>query len=116
MNKRTLGILAIVLILLMAIVASAGLDNLRPGTRERASTAMSEMVKASEEIAATRQTLQRTWQGEPALFGAVQAIWLERLNAAEQKLKRADAETQRLRSLVEKNNRSDEEAVAAAPA
>ena len=116
MNKRTLGILAIVLILLMAIVASAGLDNLRPGTRERASTAISEMVKAREEITSTRQTLQRTWQGEPALFHGVQAVWLERVNAAEQKLKRADAEAQRLRDLVEKNNRGDEEAVAAATA
>ncbi|HYO80158.1 MAG TPA: hypothetical protein VES20_02050 [Bryobacteraceae bacterium] len=114
MSKRALSVIAIILIALMGVIAMAGLDNLQPGVRQRAQTAASQLASARSEAAVARTALQRTFAAEPALFRAVQAPWQDRLQRAEARLRTAETEAQKLRQLVEENDRDSQAAVTTA--
>lgn len=109
MSKRSLGVLAIIIILLMAVVATAGLDNLPRSVRASAGTAVEQLTSAREQLEQNRQTVLATLASDPSLFRSQEATFRSRLAAAQAKL--AAAEEGKLKSLLEANRRADASAV-----
>jgi hypothetical protein len=111
MNRRSLGILAIVLILLMAIVATAGLDSLPRELRSSAQAAAEQVRADRSRLEANRAAIERAVSAEPALFAARVAAWRDRLNRAETRLGEAETQAASLRTLAGENHRSDRQQV-----
>lgn len=107
MNSKSLGILAIIIIALMAFVAIAGLDNL-PSRLQTSVTAASAQVLADRSaLDSKRKEIERALQQEPALFRTRAADWRTRLERASSQVQKSQAELSALQKLVEENRRQD---------
>jgi hypothetical protein len=111
MNRRSLGFLAIALIVLMAIIAVAGLDSLPRDLRGRVQAATASFAADRGRFEENRAAVERALTAEPDLFRAQAASWRQRLSTAQAKLGEADAKSAELRKLAEANRRDDREKV-----
>jgi hypothetical protein len=111
MKRRTLGVLAIILIALMTIVALAGLDNLP--RQVLASVENTGKVVASDrsQFDDSRTHITRAISSDPDLFRTQAAAWQAKLSDADSKLRQADAEMQRVRELAKHNRREDRQQI-----
>jgi hypothetical protein len=114
MSKRSLGVLAIILILLMAVVATAGIDNLPRNLRQSAESAVSELASARQQFDKNRQAALAAVASDPSLFRSQDTQFRSRLDAAQAKLAAATESRTKLNALVEANRRQDREAVQSA--
>lgn len=111
MSKRSLGVIAVILILLMAVVASAGLDNIPRSVRQSAQAAVEQLASARHQLQQNRQTVLAALASDPSLFRSQEAMFRSRLSAAESKLAAADAEEAKLKSLLQADRRQDRDTV-----
>src|SRR6266496_4317346 len=96
MNRRSLGALAIVIILLMVIVATAGLDNLPRGIRSSIKAAATQSEADRAKLAQDRDYINRALVDEPALFRTKQVDYHERLKKDTACLASAASEVDRM--------------------
>lgn len=107
MNRKSLGILAIVLIILMAIVATAGLDDLPSKLRTSVDAASTEVSADRSTLDSKRKEVERALQQEPALFRTRATDWRTRLERASSQVGKSEAELSTLKKLVGENRRED---------
>ena len=107
MKSKSLGILAIVIIAVMAIVATAGLDNLPRNLKSSVVAASEQVSKDRTQFDNQSRTIERALQQEPALFRTQTAAWQSRLQQAQTEMNKADAELSALKKLTEENRRDD---------
>jgi hypothetical protein len=103
--------LAIVLIILMAMVAVAGLDKLPRNVRAAVQTAGQQVKTDQGRLQANRQAIERALAADPSLFGAQAGEWRKRLDAAQTRLGEAGKQMTLLQALAEENRREDREKV-----
>jgi hypothetical protein len=111
MNRRALGFLAILIIVLMAIVATAGLDNLPRHLRSRVNAASTQLQSDRSQFESNRVAVERAIVAEPDLFRTRAASWRERIRKAQAQLGEAETTMTSLRRLAEANRREDRESV-----
>jgi hypothetical protein len=111
MNRRSLGMLAIVLIVLMAMVATAGLDKLPRELRASVQTTTEQVQTDRSRFQANRAAVESAVAAEAALFAVRAPVWRERLNQAEARLREAETQAASLRTLADENRREDRDKV-----
>lgn len=111
MNRRSLGVTAIVLIVLMGIVATAGLDNLPRQLRQSVAAAGTRLTADRATFDQNRDFIVRAVHDDPALFQTKAAQWQDRLNADRSRLDSAAAKLAILQQLSSANRRTDAEKV-----
>jgi hypothetical protein len=111
MDRRAFGILAITLILLMAIVAVAGLDKLPRELRSSVQAAAAQVQSDRSRFDENRAAIGRAIAADPELFRAQAALWRERLDRAQSKLSATESQAATLKTVVEENRREDREKV-----
>ncbi len=107
MSRRSLGFLAVTLIVLMGIVATAGLDNLPRELRHSIESAQSRLNSDRSTFVERRADLERTLAAEPELFASRKEQWAGRLDRAQSRLAAAVAEAATLDQLAKANRRTD---------
>ena len=107
MHRRSLGIVAIILVLLMVIVATAGLDNLPRQLRQSAAAASTHLNSDRAAFDQSRQVVDRALRDDPALFGNKAGELRERIERDRAGLDSAAAELVVLQQLAKANHRSD---------
>jgi hypothetical protein len=107
MNRRSLGALAIVIIILMAIVATAGLDNLPRDVRKSIDTAAARLANDRKTFDQNREFVAGAIQNEAALFRTKAPVYRERLDKDSQCLADAANELATLQQLEKTNQRAD---------
>lgn len=112
MNRRSLGVLAIIIIFLMAIVATAGLDNLPRQLRHSVSAASAQFDADRATFVQNREFLERAVREHPALFRTKAETWRGRLAADQQQLDAAAAELKTIDQVAKQNRRTDAQKVA----
>src|SRR5580704_508280 len=80
MERRALGFLAIILIGLMAIVATAGLDDLPSSLRKASDSASALLTEDRSTFEENRSRIERAMNERPVLFQAEAAAWKSRLD------------------------------------
>jgi hypothetical protein len=111
MNRRALGFLAILIIVLMAIVAMAGLDNLPRQLRSRAEGASTQIQSDRKHFESNRAAVERALTTEPDLFRTQTAPWRDEIRKAQAQLGEAEITVTSLRGLAEANRRQDRQTV-----
>jgi hypothetical protein len=111
MNRRSLGFIAIVLVILMAIVATAGLDNLPRDLRSAAAAESSKFSTDRATFDRNRQAIEQALNEDPALFGAKAGEFRERLDRDHAGLNSAAKELVTLQQLAKANRRTDTDKV-----
>lgn len=106
-RRKSLGILAVVLVLLMAILATAGLDNLPRRLRDSVNSAQTRLVADKSQFSENRRFIERAIKDEPDLFRTKAADWISRLSADQSRLSTAESELGALTALANANKRSD---------
>ena len=114
MNRKSLGIVAIFLITLMAFIATAGLDNLPKQLRASAESAATQVASDKSQFESDRNAIRSALASESALFASRTAQWQARLSASEAKLRDAEAQAAKLKAFADANKREDREAVESA--
>ncbi len=107
MNRRSLGIVAIVLVVLMAIVATAGLDSLPRQLRQSVAAAGTHLNSDRAAFDQNRQAINRALREDPGLFGSKAGEWGQRLDNDRAGLDSAAAELATLQQLGKTNHRTD---------
>jgi len=107
MNKRSLGVLAVILIVLMAIVAFAGLDSLPRSVRNSIATAATHVQTDRSAFNQARSAVNASLAKEPDLFRSQTALWQTRLASDDDKLKQAESQVKELRELEKANRKQD---------
>lgn len=107
MNRRSLGALAIVILLLMVIVATAGLDNLPRHLRSSISAATAGLNSDRAQLSQTRDFVTASLTAEPALFRTKAAQYRERLDKDNACIASAASELAVLQQLGKANRRAD---------
>lgn len=107
MNRKSLGILAIVIIILMAIVATAGLDSLPPGLKNSVAAASTRVSTDRTLFERQRAEIDEALREEPALFRSQAAAWRTRLAGAQARLSSAEGELSELKKLAGNDRRED---------
>lgn len=107
MNRRSLGALAIVIILLMVIVATAGLDNLPRDVRNQISSATSAFTSGRAKLDQDREFVARAVRDDPALFRTKAAPYNDRMQKDAACVASAAAVVTSLQQLVKVNKRDD---------
>lgn len=107
MNRRSLGALAAVIIILMAIVATAGLDNLPRDVRSAIAAAARRVEADRAQLSDHRSFVERAVRDEPALFRTKSSDYPARLSNSEKCLAQASAELAALQQIAGENRRSD---------
>lgn len=107
MNRRSLGALALVIILLMVIVATAGLDNLPRDLRKSIDAAAATLQTDRTQFAQNRDFVNRALTEEPALFRTKAASYRDRLAKDDACFVSAATELAALRQLQKANRRTD---------
>lgn len=110
-RKKTLGVLAIILILLMGIIASAGLDNLPSELRDSVKAASGKVSNDKSAFENHRAYLDRALREEPELFAGKAAEWTNHLKVDQAKLAAAEQSLAALAALAAANKRSDADQV-----
>jgi hypothetical protein len=108
MQRRALGVLAIILIALMAIVATAGLDKLPPALKKSVETASQRFADDRTSIDKARTQLEHAISEEPLLLGKQAGPWRARLEQDRAKLDQAADKLASLQQLAKANRRSDD--------
>ncbi|MBV8846235.1 MAG: hypothetical protein JO307_25800 [Bryobacterales bacterium] len=111
MERRALGVLAVILIALMAIVATAGLDHLPPALKKSVDSAEKQLSDDRTALDKDRTQLEHAITEEPLLLGKQAAPWRERLDQDRAQLDQAAEKLAALQQLAKANRRSDEEKV-----
>lgn len=111
MNRKALGALAIIIIVLMAIVATAGLDNLPRQLRESVTAAGAHLNSDRAAFARNRESIDRALGDEPAMFRLKAPLWRDRLAKDQSQLDSAASELAILQQLARANRRSDADKV-----
>lgn len=114
MSKRSLGYLAVILILLMVVVASAGLDNLPGSTRQAAEASISSLSTGRQQFDRNRQQVLAAIASDPSLFRSQEATLRSGLEAAQAKLVASETTATKLKSMLDANRRGDRDVVASA--
>ena len=107
MNRRTLSALAIIIIALMAIVATAGLDNLPRQLRNSVAAASTHLSTDRAMLAQNRDFIDRALRDEPVLFRSKADAWRDRLTKDQSQVDAAAAELSALQQLAKANRRTD---------
>jgi hypothetical protein len=107
MNRRSLGALALVIILLMVIVATAGLDNLPRDLRKSIDAAAASFQTDRSQFAQDRDFVNRAVSDEPALFRTKAAGYRDRLQRDDSCFVSAATELAALQQLHKANRRTD---------
>ncbi|MCX6599495.1 MAG: hypothetical protein NTV70_24335 [Acidobacteria bacterium] len=110
-RKKTLGVLAILLILVMGVIASAGLDNLPGELRDSVNAASGKISNDKSTFEGHRAYLDRALREEPELFAGKAADWTNHLKADQAKLATAEQSLAALVTLAAANKRSDTDQV-----
>ncbi len=92
MNRKFLGILAVVIIALMALVATAGLDNLPRDLKASVAAAGARVATDRTAFAEQRSAVERAIQEEPALFRSRAAAWQAQMDRTHANITKAEAE------------------------
>jgi hypothetical protein len=107
MNRKSLGILAIVIIALMAIVATAGLDNLPRNLKSSIDAAGARLSTDHKLFDEERTKIERAIYSEPALFRTRAAAWQTRIEKGRVEVSKAYAELADLKKLAQEDRRQD---------
>jgi hypothetical protein len=107
MNRRALGALAIVVIILMGIVATAGLDGLPRDVRRAIETAATRIGNERAQVEQSREFVSQALRTEPVLFRTKADLYRQRLDAGAGCLSNAQSEIASLQQLLEQNRRAD---------
>ena len=107
MNRKFLGILAVIIIALMALVATAGLDNLPRSLKASVASAAARVAADRTAFAQERSAVERALQQEPALFRNTAAAWRGRMEQAQARITQAEAELAALRKIAQEDRRED---------
>ena len=110
-DRRSLGITAIMIIVLMAIVATAGLDNLPRPLRRSVAAAGSHLTADRAAFNQNREFVDRTLRDEPALFQNKAVVWRQHLDKDRSELDAAAATLVTLQQLAKANRRADRDKV-----
>ncbi len=108
MERRALGMVAIILIGLMAIVATAGLDNLPPSVRKSIDAANGVLVNDRSAFEQDRSQVEGALSAEPALFQKEADLWHARLDRDRSQLDNAAQKLASIQQLAKANRRTDE--------
>jgi hypothetical protein len=108
MERRALGVVAIILIGLMAIVATAGLDNLPPSLRKSVDAAGGVLVNDGSAFEQDRSRIEDALSAEPALFQGEAESWRTRLDRDRAQLDAAAQKLATVQQLAKANRRTDE--------
>ena len=111
MDRRSLGIVAIILIGLMALVATAGLDNLPRQLRNSVTAAGTSFAADRTAFEQNRKFIDREIQEEPALFASQAPGWRERLDKDTAQMQSAALALAALQQLAKTNRRTDAQRV-----
>lgn len=111
MSRRSLGILAIILIVLMAVVVTAGLDGLPRQVRQAVTASSAKLETDRTQFQQNRQFVEKAISDEPALFRTKVAGWREMLQQDQGRLDSAAAQKSTLDQLVQQNRRADRDKV-----
>ena len=111
MNRRSLGVLAVILIVLMALIATAGLDSLPRELRASAQAATQQVAADHRRFETNLAVIGKAKAAEPALFQSQAPGWDQRLNSAEGRLRDAEAQAASLATLAGENRREDRQKV-----
>ncbi|MDX2154016.1 MAG: RAQPRD family integrative conjugative element protein [Bryobacteraceae bacterium] len=111
MSRKSLGVLAVIIIVLMGIVAFAGLDHLPRKLRASVETAAQQLPRQRGELEEQRAAIDRALREEPDLFRAQAAEWREKMERSQSLLAEAAKELTALQALAQANQRSDAEKV-----
>jgi hypothetical protein len=113
MERRALGVLALILIGLMALVATAGLDGL-PHSLKKSVEAESGVVSHDQEaLQQDRTRIEAAIREDPALFAKESDAWRARLDQDNAKFANARAKLASVQQLAKANRRGDEASVEA---
>jgi hypothetical protein len=108
MERRALGVLAIILIALMAIVGTAGLDNLPPALKKSVETAGHQFPSDRTTLDKSRTQLEHAISEEPLLLSKQAAPWRQRLDKDRVQLDQAGEKLASLEQLAKANRRTDD--------
>ena len=101
MNRKSLGILAIIIIALMALVAMAGLDNLPRDLKSSVAAAQTRIATDRSTFDQQRTAINRALQDEPALFRSRSASMQAGIEQAQANISKAEAELGALQKLAQ---------------
>ncbi len=107
MDRRSLAALAVILILLMVIVATAGLDNLPRHLRQSVTSAASHLPADRMAFEHNRALIEKAIHDEPVLFQTKASAWHARLDRDRSRLDASAADLALLQQLVKANHRTD---------
>jgi hypothetical protein len=108
MERRALGVVAIILIGLMALVATAGLDNLPPALHKSIEAANAILVSNRSSFDQDRSRVENALTAEPALFQKEAESWHTRLSRDSAQLDTAAEKLTTAQQLAKANRRADE--------
>lgn len=109
MNRRALGALAIVIILLMVIVATAGLDNLPRNVNGAIDQSSRALDKDRQSFAQDREAVTRALADEPGLFRTKAASYKGLLDQGNACFAQASTQLATLLAIAKRNQRSEAE-------
>jgi hypothetical protein len=108
MERRALGIVAIIIIGLMALVATAGLDHLPGSVKKQVDAGSGLLSNDKQTLERDRSQLDRTIGEDPALFQKEADGWKARLGQDQAQLDSAAAKLESLKQVAKANRRGDE--------
>jgi len=107
MERRALGVVAIILIGLMAIVATAGLDKLPPSLKKSVGAAGSLLAQDRSAFDENRKQIETALRDEPVLFQHEAGSWEARLDGDRAQLETAATKLATVEQLASQNRRTD---------
>ena len=108
MERRALGIVAIIIIGLMALVATAGLDHLPGSVKKQVDAGSGLLANDKQTLERDQSQLDKTIGEDPALFQKEADGWRARLGQDQAQLDSAAAKLEGLKQLAKANRRGDE--------
>src|SRR3954447_1274086 len=100
MKPRILGVLAVIIIALMAIVLMANLDNLPRQVRASAENAQKTLVSERNQFNGDRAYVLKAISADPDLFRTQAAVWQSKLSDADSRLRKAESEMQGVSTIL----------------
>jgi hypothetical protein len=111
MKRAPLALLALVLVLLMVVVATAGLDNLPRALRASVASSAARLESDRNAFEQNRKALEAVMDREPELFADRISAWRNRVNQDRARLDQAALALASLQQLAKPDRRSDSEKV-----
>jgi hypothetical protein len=112
MSRGSLGVIALVLILLMVIVATAGLDNLPRSLHASVAAAGARLSASRAAYDRDRRFVDQEVRAEPDLFKTRAAAWNAQLDKDKSQFAAAAAALASLQKIAKANHRKDSDQVA----